>query len=413
MKKVWITLITISLILFTGSASAKNTDSPELDVEALLKDMSGTYVCSVDYGYGQDYTDKHKTYLCLSADGSFLGYYFIPSEDESKDSKKTVISSNFNGRFQNMMSVGENRYYTDTSKLDYQSPPASEGNMTKRKYLSTVSFHIVSFSRFDIYAPETKCSELPNAAKKWLAYNDKLPENEEDPVGMYILYNQESGDTFFQAIKKELIPPEKINASIDNDEYLGEDIMSMRIADILDLMGREITVEAAGDYTYVDQMKDICFYNSKKLPGFTFFIQPSDPSSTGYTEADIAGIKADILAEKYDYPKCVVMMDGARLNNEIGTDMTYCQILFVRKNFNVGSPTAQNHYVTQEEMYSNDKYDLIHAVIEYEKPENATEESVDEGQIDTLSLIKTDPKVRYISAIVKNRISPENDGMRK
>lgn len=114
------------------------------------------------------------------------------------------------------------------------------------------------------------------------------------------------------------------NTSESAREYTAEELLTMSVTQILDLMDNTITVEYGGNRsTFGSSIGVVCFYNDEKLPGFVF-----SPKNTivNPSESELADIKEDILSGEYTELQFVAMMDGAKLNAEISADMTYNQI---------------------------------------------------------------------------------------
>ena len=100
-----------------------------------------------------------------------------------------------------------------------------------------------------------------------------------------------------------------------------EELLTMSVPEILELLDYDITVESNAEHSYYGgSTGSICFYNFDRLPGFVF-----SPNGVLYNPAgtDLDKIKADILANTYPKLSFVVATDGAKMNDSISSATNY------------------------------------------------------------------------------------------
>lgn len=376
-----------STVSVTEAVTEAPTDPP-VDTTALFKDMSGSYGCSAG--------TKGGTTLYLATDGTFVGSYgyFQTAVGDDEAPNGIFDLAKFKGSLQNIKRMGDNKFFADVSDLEYLTEPGTEEIINGRRCRYTIADHIASNDQFDIYTPDALCSEIPEDGLSWLRFNGAMPEDEEGPVGKYLLYNKKSGETFFQTDKAKLSPGETLSEIDSSEEHTGEELIKKNTSEILDLMDHEITVEYIGKYSYFSNgTLHVYFYNFEKLPGFVFYIQPNNPS-TSFTEEEINGIKKDILEGDYDY-QSIGIADGASLNNKISSDMTYSQISSTIGDYNT-NPLAGAVEITQD--VTSVCENISRATVKYEIPSVAELERIEDNGSLISYLMENDPKVKYIVA---------------
>ncbi len=373
--------------LSTEAVTEAPTD-PTVDTTALFKDMSGSYDCSAG--------TKGGTTLYLSTDGTFVGSYryFQTAVGDDEAPNGIFDLAKFKGSLQNIKRMGDNKFFADVSDLEYLTEPGTEEIINGRRYRYTIADHIASNDQFYIYTPDASYLDVHEDSLLWLKFNGAMPEDEEAPIGIYLLYNKRSGEAFYQTTKAELSPGETQSEIDSSEEHTGEELIKKNTSEILDLMDHEITVEYIGKYSYFSNgTLHVYFYNFKKLPGFVFYIQPNNPS-TSFTEEEINGIKKDILEGDYDY-QSIGIADGASLNNKISSDMTYSQISSTIGDYNT-NPLAGAVEITQD--VTSVCESISRATVKYEIPSVAELERIEDNGSLISYLMENDPKVKYIVA---------------
>lgn len=373
--------------LSTEAVTEAPTD-PTVDTTALFKDMSGSYGCSAG--------TKGGTTLYLATDGTFVGSYGYYQTAVGDDEAPNGIFdlAKFKGSLQNIKRMGDNKFFADVSDLEYLTEPGTEEIINGRRCRYTIADHIASNDQFYIYTPDASYLDVHEDSLLWLKFNGAMPEDEEAPIGIYLLYNKRSGEAFYQTTKAELSPGETLSEIDSSEEHTGEELIKKNTSEILDLMDHEITVEYIGKYSYFSNgTLHVYFYNFEKLPGFVFYIQPNNPS-TSFTEEEINGIKKDILEGDYDY-QSIGIADGASLNNKISSDMTYSQISSTIGDYNT-NPLAGAVEITQD--VTSVCESISRATVKYEIPSVAELERIEDNGSLISYLMENDPKVKYIVA---------------
>ena len=375
--------------LSTESVTKAPTDPP-VDTTALFKDMSGSYGCSAG--------TKGGTTLYIATDGTFVGSYgyFQTAVGDEEAPKGVVDVARIKGSLKNTKRMGNNKLFADISDLEYLTEPGTEEIINGCRYRYTITDHIASNDQFYIYTPEALCSEVPEDSLTWLKFNGAMPEDEDGPIGKYLLYNKRSGETFYQTIKAELAPGETLPEAKSPEEHTGEELLKMNVPQIIEWMGNEITVDSRGENYYIFPMGYVYFYNFDKLPGFVFYIQPERHPNTPpdqFSESDLADIKSDILAGKYNEFSFLAITDGARLNQSISSNMTYSQISSTVGTYSV-SPIAGAGNLTQD--ITSACENVSYATVCYTMPQDAYQHVDENGQISSEFLLQNDPKVKCI-----------------
>ena len=180
--------------------------------------------------------------------------------------------------------------------------------------------------------------------------------------------------------------------STNSQEYTAEDLMSMSMTEILDLLNNDITVEYGGQHsTFGSSVGMLCFYNFKKLPGFVFCPENTLNNST---QAELEAAKSDILAGKMNKLRFVAMMDGAKLNNKIASDMTYNQITSITNKYSTEPPAGQGAIRQTINGFCSGASEVS---IIYETSNDAMQHMTGNGY-DESYLSQVDPKIDYIIA---------------
>ena len=172
-----------------------------------------------------------------------------------------------------------------------------------------------------------------------------------------------------------------------------EELLTMSVPEILELLDYDITVESNAEHSYYGgSTGSICFYNFDRLPGFVF-----SPNGVLYNPAgtDLDKIKADILANTYPKLSFVVATDGAKMNDSISSAMTYNEISAVTGNYATNPPAGQG-LITQNlsAFCPNARF----ASVTYETSREAFNHVDNKIGYDVEFLKQEDPKVSYIIA---------------
>lgn len=375
--------------LSTEAVTEALTDPP-IDTTTLFKDMSGSYGCSAG--------TKGGTTLYLATDGTFVGSYgyFQTAVGDEEAPKGVIDVARIRGSLKNTKRMGNNKLFADISDLEYLTEPGTEEIINGCRYRYTITDHIASNDQFYIYTPEALCSEVPEDSLTWLKFNGAMPKDEDGPIGKYLLYNKRSGETFYQTIKAELAPGETLPEADSEEEHTGEELLKMNVPQILELMGNDISVHCQGEKYYIFPMGYVYFYNFDKLPGFVFYIQPERRPNTPpdqFSESDLADIKSDILAGKYNDIRFLAITDGARLNQRISSNMTYSQISSTVGTYSV-NPIAGAGSLTQD--ITSACENVSYATVSYTMPQDASQHVDENGRISSEFLLQNDPKVKCI-----------------
>ena len=172
-----------------------------------------------------------------------------------------------------------------------------------------------------------------------------------------------------------------------------EELLTMSVPEILELLDYDITVESNAEHSYYGgSTGSICFYNFDRLPGFVF-----SPKGVLYNPAgtDLDKIKADILANTYPKLSFVVATDGAKMNDSISSAMTYNEICAVTGNYATNPPAGQG-LITQNlsAFCPNARF----ASVTYETSREAFNHVDNKIGYDVEFLKQENPKVSYIIA---------------
>lgn len=383
------TVSTSDTSALTTEAVTEPPTEPPVDTTALFKEMSGKYICSIG---------KEGTTLYFSTDGSFVGYYtYSANELRDENSPYPICQyARFSGALQNVSYNDKHTYYTDISKINYQTEPGTEEIKNGINYQYVSADHIFSYDQFEIYDPESLFSQIPDDSKPYLYANGIQPEKEDDPIGRYLVYNKRSGETFYQTIKAELAPGETLPEAESAKEHTGEELLKMNVPQILELMENDISVDCQGGKYYIFPMGYVYFYNYDKLPGFVFYIQPERRPNTPpdhFSEDDLTEIKNDILAGKYNEFKFLAITDEAKLNHNISSKMTYSQISSAIGNYSV-NPIAGAGNLTQD--ITSACENASYAIVSYTTPQDASQHVDESGRISQDYLLQNDPDVKCI-----------------
>ena len=171
-----------------------------------------------------------------------------------------------------------------------------------------------------------------------------------------------------------------------------EELLTMSVPEILELLDYDITVESNAEHSYYGgSTGSICFYNFDRLPGFVF-----SPNGVLYNPAgtDLDKIKADILANTYPKLSFVVATDGAKMNDSISSAMTYNELSAVTGNYATNPPAGQG-LITQN--LSAFCANARSASVTYETSSEALQH-MDKTGCDVEFLKQENPKVSYIIA---------------
>ena len=171
-----------------------------------------------------------------------------------------------------------------------------------------------------------------------------------------------------------------------------EELLTMSVPEILELLDYNITVESNAEHSfYGGSTGSICFYNFDRLPGFVF-----SPNGVLYNPAgtDLDKIKADILANTYPKLSFVVATDGAKMNDSISSAMTYNELSAVTGNYATNPPAGQG-LITQN--LSAFCANARSASVTYETSSEALQH-MDKTGCDVEFLKQENPKVSYIIA---------------
>ncbi len=172
-----------------------------------------------------------------------------------------------------------------------------------------------------------------------------------------------------------------------------EELLTMSVPEILELLDYDITVESNAEHSYYGgSTGSICFYNFDKLPGFVF-----NPKGIAYNPSgiDLDKIKADILANTYPKLSFVVATDGAKMNDSISSAMTYYEISAVTGNYATNPPAGQG-LITQNISAFCPNARL--ASVTYEMSMEALNHVDNKTGYDVEFLKQENPKVSYIIA---------------
>ena len=384
------TVSTSDTSALTTEAVTEPPTEPLVDTTALFKEMSGSYGCSAG--------TKGGTTLYLATDGTFVGSYgyFQTAVGDDEAPKGVVDVARIKGSLQNIKRMGNNKLFADTSDLKYLTEPGTEEIINGCRYRYTITDHIASNDQFYIYTPEALCSEVPEDSLTWLRFNGAMPEDEDGPIGKYLLYNKRNGETFYQTIKAELAPGETLPEAESEEEHTGEELLKMNVPQILELMENDISVDCQGEKYYIFPMGYVYFYNYDKLPGFVFYIQPERRPNTPpdhFSEDDLTEIKNDILAGKYNEFKFLAITDGAKLNHNISSNMTYSQISSAIGNYSV-NPIAGAGNLTQD--ITSACENASYAIVSYITPQDASQHVDESGKISPDYLLQNNPDVKCI-----------------
>ena len=172
-----------------------------------------------------------------------------------------------------------------------------------------------------------------------------------------------------------------------------EELLTMSVPEILELLDYDITVESNAEHSYYGgSTGSICFYNFDRLPGFVF-----SPNGVLYNPAgtDLDKIKADILANTYPKLSFVVATDGAKMNDSISSAMTYNELSAVTGNYATNPPAGQG-LITQNlsAFCPNARF----ASVTYETSREAFNHVDNKIGYDVEFLKQENPKVSYIIA---------------
>ena len=172
-----------------------------------------------------------------------------------------------------------------------------------------------------------------------------------------------------------------------------EELLTMSVPEILELLDYDITVESNAEHSfYGGSTGSICFYNFDRLPGFVF-----SPNGVLYNPAgtDLDKIKADILANTYPKLSFVVATDGAKMNDSISSAMTYNELSAVTGNYATNPPAGQG-LITQNLSAFCPNARLVS--VTYETSREAFNHVDKKTGYDVEFLKQEDPKVSYIIA---------------
>ena len=172
-----------------------------------------------------------------------------------------------------------------------------------------------------------------------------------------------------------------------------EELLTMSVPEILELLDYDITVESNAEHSYYGgSTGSICFYNFDRLPGFVF-----SPNGVLYNPVgtDLDKIKADILANTYPKLSFVVATDGAKMNDSISSAMTYNEISAVTGNYATNPPAGQG-LITQNLSAFCPNARL--ASVTYETSREAFNHVDNKTGYDVEFLKQENPKVSYIIA---------------
>ena len=112
-------------------------------------------------------------------------------------------------------------------------------------------------------------------------------------------------------------------------EYYAVDLVNKPLSEILEIMGGDFNTEYEGEHLIYYTSGGFCIYNNETLPGFAFFVKPSEKYS--YDDladpmSNLSGAKQDILDGKYDSIEFMGVYDTAKYNDKISADMTYLEV---------------------------------------------------------------------------------------
>ena len=141
--------------------------------------------------------------------------------------------------------------------------------------------------------------------------------------------------------------PTEIETEPEKIEYTGADLAGKSLSEIIEIMG--------GDYDVDDGQKHLIYYtsgparniyNDETLPGFVFFLEPSD--GVQYSEladpADFDGVKSDISAGKLEI-KFIGLFDGAKYDENISVGMKYLDISEAMGSYSLNPPVGSEAMV--------------------------------------------------------------------
>ena len=172
-----------------------------------------------------------------------------------------------------------------------------------------------------------------------------------------------------------------------------EELLTMSVPEILELLDYDITVESNAEHSYYGgSTGSICFYNFDRLPGFVF-----SPNGVLYNPVgtDLDKIKADILANTYPKLSFVVAIDGAKMNDSISSAITYNEISAVTGNYATNPPAGQG-LITQNLSAFCPNARLVS--VTYETSREAFNHVDKKTGYDVEFLKQENPKVSYIIA---------------
>ena len=172
-----------------------------------------------------------------------------------------------------------------------------------------------------------------------------------------------------------------------------EELLTMSVPEILELLDYDITVESNAEHSYYGgSTGSICFYNFDKLPGFVF-----SPNGVLYNPVgtDLDKIKADILANTYPKLSFVVATDGAKMNDSISSAMTYNELSAVTGNYATNPPAGQGLITQNLSAFCPNARSVS---VTYETSKEAFNHVDNKIGYDVEFLKQEDPKVSYIIA---------------
>ena len=172
-----------------------------------------------------------------------------------------------------------------------------------------------------------------------------------------------------------------------------EELLTMSVPEILELLDYDITVESNAEHSYYGgSTGSICFYNFDKLPGFVF-----SPNGVLYNPVgtDLDKIKADILANTYPKLSFVVATDGAKMNDSISSAMTYNELSAVTGNYATNPPAGQGLITQNLSAFCPNARSVS---VTYETSREAFNHVDNKIGYDVEFLKQENPKVSYIIA---------------
>ena len=128
-------------------------------------------------------------------------------------------------------------------------------------------------------------------------------------------------------VPKTTAPPATKARTPIYGNYTAVDLVNKSLSEIIDIMGGDFEV---GDRRIIHYTSPAPYiYNDDVLPGFVFYIKPADGYSydeLSDSESNLAGVREDVLAGKYDSFYFIGVFDGARYDDRISSDMHFNEI---------------------------------------------------------------------------------------